>query len=354
MSPLSTAARPLQRRGGFLWAPVLSLLVALAGVGYAVSAVPAQGEPGPIQRGFALPTWNADGYGGPQVSAAMSGISAVGGTWVQLNPTWYQNSTGASQIVRTSQTATDAGLERAIDSAHAQGLKVFLKPHVDLTGEGSRSLIAPADRKAWFSSYTAFIGHYAALAARTGVEQFAVGTELASVSDDRDAWLQVIGSVRSQYRGTLVYAADPGEYAEVPFWDAVDLIGIDAYWPLSASPTADVAALEQAWAPIRSDLAAFSARSGRRILFTEAAYASQQGTTTRPHDWTISSTPGQAEQAAAYQALLSSFSGEGWWAGVYWWVWSALPDDGTGEPLGFPIRGKAAEQVVREWWARSR
>lgn len=339
-------------RGGFFWAPVLSVLVALAGVSYAVSVVPAQGEPGPTQRGFALPTWSTTGYDGPQLSAALSGISSVGGTWVQLNPTWYQNSTGANQIVRTSQTATDAGLERAINMAHAQGLKVFLKPHVDLTDEGSRSLIAPADRPAWFASYTTFITHYATIAARTGVEQFAVGTELASVSDDRDAWMQVIGAVRAQYRGTLVYAADPGEYAGVPFWDAVDLIGIDAYWPLSTSPTTDVAALEQAWAPIRSDLAAFSARIGRRILFTEAAYASQQGTTTRPHDWTISNTPNQAEQAAAYQALLSSFSQEGWWAGVYWWVWSALPDDGSGEPLGFPIRGKAAEQVVREWWAR--
>jgi hypothetical protein len=310
------------------------------------------GDAGTTQRGFALPTWTEGGYEGPQVERSLREMAGVGATWVQLVPTWYQQTTNASVIARSPSTVSDAGLERAITLAHQHRLSVFLKPHVDLPtpARGDRSSIRPDNREAWFASYTAFISHYAAMAARTGVEQFAVGTELSSISDDRAAWLQVIQGVRAQYHGTVVYAADPDEYNRVSFWDAVDLIGIDAYWPLSQASTTEVLVLKQSWNSIRADLAAFSAQHGRKILFTEAGYTSQEGTTTHPSDWALSATPNQAEQAAAYQSLLEAFSHEPWWAGVYWWVWNALPDDGN-DTLDFSARGKAAENVIRSWWA---
>ena len=113
---------------------------------------------------------------------------------------------------------------------------MFLTPHLHVPNE-SRSTIRPDDRGAWFASYTAFITHYAAMAQRLGVEQFAVGSELASISDDRPGWLQVIQEVRARYHGTVLYAAEPGEASRVPFWDALDMIGIDAYFPLSAAAT---------------------------------------------------------------------------------------------------------------------
>jgi hypothetical protein len=93
-----------------------------------------------------------------------------------------------------------------------------------------------------------------------------------------------------------------------------------------------------------------SAQYGRKILFTEAGFTSQQGTTTDPSNWMISKTPNEAEQAAAYQALLATFSDQPWWAGVYWWVWAVLPGS-EAAPLDFSPRGKAAEWVIRRWWA---
>ncbi len=246
---------------------------------------------------------------------------------------------------------SDENLAQAIGLAHQYGLKVFLTPHVYLPAE-SRSAIRPDDRVAWFASYTAFITYYAAMAQRLGVEQFAVGSELASISDDRPGWLQVIRDVRARYNGTVLYAAEPDEATRVPFWDAVDLIGIDAYIPLSAGPTTDVAALQQAWQPILAQMAEGSARYGRKVLFTEAGYTSQQGTTTQPNNWRLGTPPDEAEQAAAYQALLATFSDQPWWEGVYWWVWNALPDDGSDHATNYSPRGKAAERVIRDWWHR--
>ena len=278
-------------------------------------------------------------------------MAEVGATSVQFTPAWGQDARNASAIARTPRTVSDDNLERTIALAHNYGLKVLLTPHLYVPNE-SRSTIRPDDRGAWFASYTAFISHYAAMAQRLGVEQFAVGSELASISDDRPGWLQVIREVRARYDGTVLYAAEPGEAARVPFWDALDMIGIDAYFPLSTAPTTDVSALQRAWEPIRAEMAAGSARYGRKILFTEAGYTSQEGTTTRPNDWMLGTPPNESEQAAAYQALLATFSDEPWWEGVYWWVWNALPDDGSDHATNYSPRGKAAERVIRDWWHR--
>lgn len=330
---------------------VVSFLAAAAMLGCTVGSGTAVSD-AQAQRGFAL-IWDA-GYDGPQLQQSFREMANVGATWVQFTPTWGQQASTATAIAPTARTVSDADQERAIALAHEQGLKVFLKPHIELPNpeNESRSTVRPNDRDAWFASYKAFISHYADMAQRTGVEQFSVGSELGSMSGDRAQWLILIREVRSRYSGTVLYAADPDEYARVPFWDALDMIGIDAYWPLSESPTTDVSALQRSWEPIRAELAAFSARYGRKILFAEAGYTSQVATTTSPANWTLGTAPSQTEQAAAYQSLLATFSDQAWFDGVYWWIWNALPDDGSDHATNYSPRAKAAEGVIREWWLR--
>jgi hypothetical protein len=303
------------------------------------------------QSGFALPAWNTGDYDSRQAPAYIRQIAATGAGWVQINPTWYQQTARDDALRTTGETASDAGVRHIIALARKAGLKVLLKPHVDLPGDQDRADIRPADPRRWFAAYTDFIVHYADLARRTHVAEFAVGTELAGVSRDRAGWLRVIGAVRRHYDGPLVYAANYDEYRTVAFWDALDLIGIDAYWPLARKPTTDVAALRRAWRPIAERLAAFSARTHRRILFTEAGYVSQRGSTVEPYSWTISRSGGDEEQAAAYEALLATFGRYPWWAGVHWWMWDDWPGSGeTPKNLAYTPHGKPAEQVVRHWW----
>jgi hypothetical protein len=328
---------------------VVSLLLAAMMFGQSVGSDTARCDARQTQRGFAL-IWEGS-YEGPQLAQSLREMADAGATSVLFTPTWGQEARNGSAIVRSPRTVSDDDLERMIALAHKNGMKVFLTPFVYLLN-GSRSTIRPDDRGAWFASYTAFITHYAELAERLGVEQFSVGSELSSISDDRPGWLQVIREVRARYHGTVLYAADPDEAARVPFWDALDLIGIDAYYPLSDAPTTDVSVLQRLWEPIRAEMAAGSARYGRKILFTEAGYTSQEGTTTRPSNWMLGTKPSESEQAAAYQALLATFSDEPWWEGVYWWVWNALPDNGSDHATNYSPRGKAAERVIREWWHR--
>jgi hypothetical protein len=96
-------------------------------------------------------------------------------------------------------------------------------------------------------------------------------------------------------------------------------------------------------------MSAFAVGAGRRILFTEAGYPSLVGAAVEPWSNQYSSTPSQQEQAAAYEALFATFSGQPWWAGTFWWSW--WTDKGLYGPLDLAIRGKLAESVVRNWWS---
>lgn len=335
-----------------MWVAMAAVLLAVSAVvadSHSVWSEWARAETDTNQRGFALPTWQENGYDGHDVEQSLSEIKALGATWVQFTPTWYQPAPNSSEITRTSKSVSDAGQERAITLAHQLGLKVLLKPHLNLPVYGSNK-IRPDDRVAWFTAYTAFITHYASMAQRLGAEQFAVATELSSMTDDRTGWLQVIHAVREQYDGVVTYAAGP-DWERVPFWDALDLIGIHAYAPLSATPTTDVQALQRAAESYVDRLAALSAKYDRRIVFTEAGFTSQRGTTTNPSSWRISTIPDQAEQAAGYEALLRTFNDQPWLGGLYWWVWITPPYT-QAEPLDFSPKGKAAEEVIRRWWMR--
>ncbi|MEU6086047.1 hypothetical protein ABZ865_04405 [Streptomyces sp. NPDC047085] len=306
-----------------------------------------------VMRGITLPSWYRTDYDSPAAPRYLRGIRATGARWVTFTPTWYQKHATDPAMHTTEETASDASLRGIVERAHAAGLKVMIKPHVDLPGDLDRAEIRPRDRAAWFAAYRRFLTHYADIAADTGAEQFAVGTELAGVSGDTTAWTEVIRAVRDHYDGPLTYAANYDEYQHIHFWGALDVIGIDAYWPLTRKPTTDPALLRRAWAPIRQKLAAYSGRQHRRILFTEAGYVSQRGSTTAPYSWTVSDHPAYAEQAAAYQALLDSFEGRAWWAGVCWWMWDDWPDSGeTPARLAYTPHGKPAEEVLRRTWAR--
>ncbi|MGE2836539.1 glycoside hydrolase family 113 [Mycobacterium sp. SMC-4] len=298
-------------------------------------------------RGFALPSWEVHGYDGPDVEQSLREVKALGANWVQFTPTWYQETRTSSEIYRTEKSVSDAGQERAIQIAHGLGLKVLLKPHLNLAVHGSNK-IRPDDRPAWFRSYTDFITHYAAMAQRLGAEQFAVATELSGTTDDRPGWLAVIQAVRDLYDGVLTYASGP-DWEHVTFWDALDYIGVHAYAKLSDTPTTDVQALKRAAEPYVERLAALSATYNRKIVFTEAGYTSQRGTTTNPSSWTISKIEDQAEQAAGYETLLSTFGDQPWFGGMFWWVWINPP---YSEPdvFDFSPKGKAAEEVIRRWW----
>ena len=190
---------------------------------------------------IAYPVWEPDAYAGREVQRGIVDIAATGARAITIIPTWYQDDpTNGLPRPDAEQSPTDDSLRAAIDASHAAGLDVLLKPHVDLSDDTDRAEISPADPAAWFDAYEQMMVQYASIAADTGVEMLSVGTELAGTMPNETLWRRVIASIREVYDGPLTYAANFDVYADVPFWDALDLVGIDAYFELVDEPTTDV------------------------------------------------------------------------------------------------------------------
>src|SRR5829696_9928120 len=81
-------------------------------------------------RSVTLPAWSKDGY--YDSAPALDEIAASGADSVTFVATWYAVDERDSEILRAGRTASDASLVWAFKEAKARGLRVILKPHVDL------------------------------------------------------------------------------------------------------------------------------------------------------------------------------------------------------------------------------
>ena len=304
------------------------------------------------QNGVAAPVWDDEGYGEPEFAATLASSADAGASWVTLIPTWYQLEATSSTIYAENpgRTTSDEALVTAIREAKGLGMEVTLKPHVDLAEGGSRITIEPSVGEEWFDSYQEMILHYARMAETEGVDQFIVGTELGGTSDDSTAWRETIAVVREEFTGPITYAANHDEFEDVEFWDDLDFIGVDAYFPLSDTPTTIISNLRASWEPIVEDLAATAEEYDRVVVFSEVGYPSQEGATVQPYNPFYSDVPSQEEQAAALQAMIDAVTPHPWFGGFHWWMWF-VEDSEEEATLSYMPEGKIAGDILARHWA---
>jgi len=311
-----------------------------------------------FQQGIAYFIWSEGGFLPAGWDATLDEvIRPLGATWVAIAFDCYQD-TIRSAVIRcdTPGTPSMANLAQVIQYAHNLGLRVMLKPHLVLTndpGHWRGEIGLGADEalwEDWFASYTQMIVGHASLAEEYDVDYFVVGTELLTASRRAEEWRAVVDAVRSVYSGPVTYAAThSGEEESITWWDALDAIGVDAYYRLTqvTDPTLDQ--LRAAWGPIVSRLSRLSQTWNLPIILTEIGYQSIDGANRTP--WQASGIAVDLEeQADLYRAAIDAFSGHDWWQGVFWWV--LYPDPRQTDVLGnlsTPIN-KPAEDVLRSFY----
>ena len=253
---------------------------------------------------------------------------------------------------------SDAGIRMLAQQARTLGMGLILKPHIwvgDYHAEGqTRSEIAfdtEADWQRWEAAYQSFLLHYARLADSTDADVLVIGTELQSAASDRPAfWRALIDTVRSVYDGRLTYAANwHEEYQEIPFWDALDFVGVQAYFPLSDANDPPLDALHAGWAEHRQALRRIAAETNRPVLFTELGYRSVDYAAAKPWRWPQRDErkpPALDVQADLYRAFFDQVMPQPWFAGVLLWKWH--PADENDRPLGFTPQNKPAEQIIQK------
>jgi hypothetical protein len=314
------------------------------------------------QKGISYASWWPGLYSEPDADLALANLADTGANWISLSVTQYQDTLNSTVISPTAATPTDADVIHVITQAHGLGLKVMLKPHVDIANDPKNLLwranigqdFTEAEWNAWFASYRDFINHYAQLAQTYGVDQFCVGTEFISSESRATDWREVITGVRSYYSGPLTYAASQGDETNIAWWDAVDYIGVDAYYELASENDPTVAEMKAAWQPHISTLKTLASTWNKPIIFTEIGYRSLDGSSQHPWDPNIGGIVDLQEQADAYQATFESVYNQPWFAGMYWWAWETDLFQGGPCDYKYTPYDKPAEEVLRAWYGAPR
>jgi hypothetical protein len=301
------------------------------------------------------------GYGSAASKAQLQALRTLGVTHVALTNFGYVGSVGDVNIRwgdRLDPTLRDEDLLAEARAAKALGLEVTLKPHIwspaFWSSGKSRQDMRPRDGQggwaAWFEAYTAFATHYAALAEEMGASLYVVGLEyLRATVECPGAWADVAAACRKVYGGRLTYAANWWREAELfADWSAFDVIGVNAYDPLSKARAPDAEALQAGWQEPLARYGALAAHTGKSVLFTEAGLPALRGAAARPWDAGLRGEADPALQAAAYEALLATTTPQPWFAGVYWWKW--FTDGSEHADATYPPNAPA-RRVLGRWWA---
>lgn len=169
-------------------------------------------------------------------------------------------------------------------------------------------------------------------------------------------WRRLIEQVRGIYSGRLTYAANFDHYQEVGFWDALDLVGINAYFSLREAPAMNgplATRLRSAWQQVFDEIGTFRRveKLEHPVLFTELGYTRRRHSTLHPWAqdgfalfgdqlvvWTEEPSE-PTERAAALTALrnVAVCDHIDWFAGLLYWKLSSWPDQQAVEPFAIVL-----------------
>ena len=299
-------------------------------------------------------TW---GFGGKRGSwkndtaeQSMELMSSTTGTnWTAIALSALQATPQSTEIPYwQNPTVTDEEVKWAISKAKSLNLKVCLKPIVNCADGTWRAHInffdkdVPCEPKwsEWFSSYNAFILHYAAIAEETGCEMFCIGCELVQSDRREQEWRALITEVRKVYSGILTYNCDKYQEDNVTWWDALDVISSSGYYP------------EHDWEAQLNRIEEVVRSYELPFFFMEAGCPSRMGSAAIPNDWSLPGEPSQEEQSRFYQAMFTHCKSRDWVQGFMLWDWPArlYPAEEGPQNDDYCMYGKEAAGIIKEYY----
>ena len=186
-------------------------------------------------------------------------------------------------------------------------------------------------------------------------------------------WIELIERVREVYRGPLTYAANFDQFESVSFWNKLDLISINAYFPLRKRDLPDTSVRSRTslfktrWTNILQTVDALRIRQGvpaHRVLFTELGYTRRANSTIEPwaaNGFSVLSSPSgsrlmiweeqpdePSERTEAVKGLYEAnlAMGGDFLAGILYWKLSTEPAHLEVEPFVLIIGDKADDDPL--------
>lgn len=316
-------------------------------------------EPSPwpvYYKGVNLTSWQAGEFSRSSTALSLDQLKTTRIDTVMVVPTWYMKNVVSNEVYQDRiKSVTAEDLRKVLGLAKKRGFRTTLKPHIDVANGDWRGMIKPGNPNEWFMSYGRYLVCMAKIAEKERCSLLVIGTELKPISPlYKEKWFALIDEIKRYYKGPITYAANWDEYRNVSFWEKCDLIGIDAYFPLSNKANPTLEELTAAWrnnGKVRylDELESWHKRWRKPIVFTETGYVSWDYAAQHPWKYVGHRPYNGKLQANCYQALLNATKKSKWLAGIFWWNWEPKPIKNAAGQTSLPPQGKPAENVLKNW-----
>lgn len=293
---------------------------------------------------------------------SFKGLKAMNVDWVSVIPYAFTGKNTSEVTYNYPQQwwgEREEGVIETIRIAKEHGVKVMLKPHVWVSGEGwpgEFTCSSEAEWKQWENTYAKYILRFATIADSMNVPVFCIGTEYRiAVRERPEFWTKLIDSVRSVYKNKVTYAANWDNYERVTFWKQLDFIGIDAYFPITSSKNPNQKELEEGFEKLSKKLERFSDSCNQQIVFTEYGFRSLDYATSGYYKYQIDELEANPQlQANAYTAFFNTLWKEPWMLGGFFWKYQfrSKKEMGGLENNKYTPQFKPAENIIKSIYGK--
>ena len=300
-----------------------------------------------------------NGYGSQLAKQSLERLQQIGTNAIAIVPySFMRNPKQPTPLLIDHRAGgeNDESVLFAHYEAKAMGMHTMLKPQIWLrrSWPGDIDMANKADWNQFFDYYYRWMRHYALLAEMSGFDSLCLGVEFAKATLRKEQeWRQLIRQIRGIYNGPLTYAANWGdEFEQLQFWDALDFIGINCYYPISKEKQPSKRTLKKSFEAVAQKIEKVARRFNKPIVFTEIGFRSVEKTWANPHEDANGRAFKEQSQALAYEAVFETIQNKDWCQGILWWKWPSYLTYGGEKNTGFAPTGKAAERVVEEWFTK--
>ena len=321
--------------------PRMTSMVLFVAVTGAIAAAPSfddAADPHAVVRGMTV-SCHGSGHiwGTDDMVACLAELKTLGVNWVAIHPYAGIREDGTVGGGRMDGMYRDPSwITRPIAEAHRLGIKIMMKPHIAYWGSSFfwRGEIRFDTAEQWdrfFATYEQWITTVADIA--RDADAFAVGTELDATVQHEQRWRDIIGAVRARTAAHLTYAANWDTYERVPFWDALDIIGVQCYFPLvdhERLPEPDE--LQRGWRRVIDTLHTFARRYGKKVILAELGYNESSKAAIEPWDHRTGGPDAVETQRRCMAEALRAIDGDPVIVGAFLWKW--FPEGAAGGATG--------------------
>jgi hypothetical protein len=328
------------------------MLVFAALTSAGISAFAEQAAP-PVYKGMTIScqTWGIE-WQMPEMEATLDELKSLGVNSIAIHP-YAQIRENGEVVTRRRAGASTTHITTPLRWARERGMSAMLIPHIaywgtKFTWRGEINFVTPEEWDRFFADYETWIVEMAALAEAEHAAVFCVGLEFTYPQKYEERWRKIIASVRAVYHGKVTYGANWNEYENVKFWDALDYIGILAYFPLTKTANPGIEEIAAAWEKRCAELEKFSKQNGKQLLFVEIGYNESARAAAEPWGFQTGGDHAPEIQQRCIEVALDLPARHSFIAGMFWWKW--FPEIPHHHEENYRLQTPAIKALIAKHW----